>query len=426
MEKQKRDNILVVDDEPGMREFLTAALSDGGYKVISAASATQALTLIDQHSTKTDEKISVNIALTLLDIQMPSPGGMEVLRYLRDVDPDAVVILITAYASLETAIQALRYGAYDYLGKPLPDINTLLTVVQRGIDKRRLLINNQRLLSQLRRAYQENLRLLEEMQSLNQTLEARVGERTRRLEIANRRLRELDRLKSELLANVSHELYTPLNVIMGFSQVLLEGLHGPLADEQARLIENILSSGQRLKGSFDDLIDMARLSANEVLIYPKLVPLNPLITSVKVLIERSAQEKEIDFIVEAAPGIENVWADETKLKRMLYELLNNAIKFTSQGGKVTLRAFKHPAQQPTELHLEVSDTGIGIPADELKGIFDPFQQVDSSLARRFGGLGLGLAVVRHYAELHGGRIWVESQAGIGSTFTLALPLLSSS
>ncbi|OQY21978.1 MAG: hypothetical protein B6I34_06520 [Anaerolineaceae bacterium 4572_32.1] len=335
MEKQKRDNILVVDDEPGMREFLTAALSDGGYKVISAASATQALTLIDQHSTKTDEKISVNIALTLLDIQMPSPGGMEVLRYLRDVDPDAVVILITAYASLETAIQALRYGAYDYLGKPLPDINTLLTVVQRGIDKRRLLINNQRLLSQLRRAYQENLRLLEEMQSLNQTLEARVGERTRRLEIANRRLRELDRLKSELLANVSHELYTPLNVIMGFSQVLLEGLHGPLADEQARLIENILSSGQRLKGSFDDLIDMARLSANEVLIYPKLVPLNPLITSVKVLIERSAQEKEIDFIVEAAPGIENVWADETKLKRMLYELLNNAIKFTSQGGKVT-------------------------------------------------------------------------------------------
>ena len=426
MEKQKRDNILVVDDEPGMREFLTAALSDGGYKVISASSATQALTLIDQHSTKTDEKISVNIALTLLDIQMPSPGGMEVLRYLRDVDPDAVVILITAYASLETAIQALRYGAYDYLGKPLPDINTLLTVVQRGIDKRRLLINNQRLLSQLRRAYQENLRLLEEMQSLNQTLEARVGERTRRLEIANRRLRELDRLKSELLANVSHELYTPLNVIMGFSQVLLEGLHGPLADEQARLIENILSSGQRLKGSFDDLIDMARLSANEVLIYPKLVPLNPLITSVKVLIERSAQEKEIDFIVEAAPGIENVWADETKLKRMLYELLNNAIKFTSQGGKVTLRAFKHPAQQPTELHLEVSDTGIGIPADELKGIFDPFQQVDSSLARRFGGLGLGLAVVRHYAELHGGRIWVESQAGIGSTFTLALPLLSSS
>ena len=423
MEKQKRDNILVVDDEPGMREFLTAALSDGGYKVISASSATQALTLIDQHSTKTDEKISVNIALTLLDIQMPSPGGMEVLRYLRDVDPDAVVILITAYASLETA---LRYGAYDYLGKPLPDINTLLTVVQRGIDKRRLLINNQRLLSQLRRAYQENLRLLEEMQSLNQTLEARVGERTRRLEIANRRLRELDRLKSELLANVSHELYTPLNVIMGFSQVLLEGLHGPLADEQARLIENILSSGQRLKGSFDDLIDMARLSANEVLIYPKLVPLNPLITSVKVLIERSAQEKEIDFIVEAAPGIENVWADETKLKRMLYELLNNAIKFTSQGGKVTLRAFKHPAQQPTELHLEVSDTGIGIPADELKGIFDPFQQVDSSLARRFGGLGLGLAVVRHYAELHGGRIWVESQAGIGSTFTLALPLLSSS
>jgi len=422
MSEPKRSNILVVDDDTGMREFLTFALTSEGYAVVSAVNGDEALAILQKRSQGT--ATGVEIDLTIMDIKMPAPGGIEVLRRFRKADPDAVVVLITGYASLETATQAVRYGAYDYLTKPLTDVTELLTIVQRGLNRRRMLVNNRKLLSQLRRAYEENLRLLEEMQALNRDLETRILDRTQELERANRRLLGLDRLKSELLANVSHELYTPLNAVIGFCQALLDGVHGSLLDGQTRLVTSIQESGNRLKNNFDDLIDMARLSANEVAIYPQSVHLTPILEGMKALVERSAEEKEIDVTIEVAPPVETVWADETKLKRMLYELLSNALRFTPAGGRVTLHAALYPAEQPHELRLAVSDTGIGIPEDELEEIFDSFRQVDSSLSRRFGGLGLGLAIVRHYAELHGGRVWADSEPGSGSTFTLALPLMS--
>jgi len=422
MNERNLGNILVVDDDPGMREFLTLFLTSEGYTVVSAANGDEALAYVQKRSQ--EKEAGVEIDLTVMDIKMPPPGGIEVLRQLRNADPDAVVVLITGYASVETAMQAVRYGAFDYLTKPLSDVSDLLTIVQRGLNRRRMLINSRKLLTQLRHAYEENLRLLEEMQALNRDLEARISERTQELERANRRLQGLDRLKSELLANVSHELYTPLNAIIGFSQALLDGLHGSLLSGQKRLVESIQDSGHRLKGSFDDLIDMAQLSANEVAIHPLSVRLTPILQGMKALVERSAEEKEIDIAIEVAPHVETVWADEAKLKRMLYELLSNALRFTPAGGQITLQATLYPPEQPHELHLAVSDTGIGIPADELEEIFDPFRQVDSSLSRRFGGLGLGLAIVRHYAELHGGRVWAESEPQSGSTFTLALPLMS--
>ncbi len=423
MSELKRSNILVVDDDSGMREFLNFVLTPEGYTVISAANGEEALDHARKHVQEEGKKASIGVDLVIMDIKMPPPGGIEVLRQLREVDPDTVVILITGYASLETAIQAVRYGAYDYLTKPLEDVSNLLAVVQRGLDRRRLLVNNRRLLTQLRYAYEENLRLLEEMQDLNRDLELRITERTRELERANRRLKGLDRLKSELLANVSHELYTPLNAIIGFSQALLDGLHGSLSAAQTRLVESIQGSGQRLRSSFDDLIDMAQLSASEVIIYPQSVLLRSVLDGTKALLERSIQEKKIAIAIEVAPDVETVWADEAKLKRMLYELLSNAVKFTPAGGRVTLQAALYPLEQPCELRLAVLDTGVGIPADDLEEIFDPFRQVDSSLSRRFGGLGLGLALVRHYAELHSGRVWAESEPGLGSTFTLALPLM---
>lgn len=424
MSRKKRGNILVVDDDAGMRELLTLVLTNEGYTVVSAANGSEALAIIEQCTQKTDEKSSVEIDLTLMDIKMSPPGGIEVMRQLRAWDPDAVVVLFTGYASLETAIQAMRYGAYDYVDKPLSDVNKLLAVVQRGLDRHRLLTNSRRLLAQLGQAYEENLRLLKEMQAMNRDLEVRILERTQELEKANRQLKGLDRLKSELLTNISHELYTPLNAIIGFSQALMDGLHGPLLKAQARLVKSIQDSGKRLKGSFDDLIDMAQLSASEVVVHPRSIPLTPLLDGIKALVEQSSQKKDIDIKLEIVTGVKVIWADEAKLKRMLYELLSNAIKFTSAGGRVVLRAFLHPPEGPRELRLAISDTGIGIPADKLEEIFDPFRQVDSSLSRSFGGLGLGLAVVRYYAKLHGGHVWAESELGLGSTFTLALPLSS--
>jgi len=406
-----------------MREFLSFVLTPDGYDIVLAADGEEALAYVRKHFQEQDKRSGIGVDLVIMDIKMPPPGGIEVMRQLRELDPDTVVILITGYASLDTAIQAVRYGAYDYLTKPLDNASDLLAVVQRALDKRRLLVNNRRLLHQLRYAYEENLRLLEEMQDLNRDLELRIAERTRELEQANRRLKGLDRLKSELLANVSHELYTPLNAVIGFSQALLDGLHGQLSSAQGRLVESIHGSGQRLRASFDDLIDMAQLSASEVTIYPQSVSLRAVLEGTKSLLERSVKEKKLRVVLEMAPNIETVWADEAKLKRMLYELLSNAVKFTPEGGQVTLEAALYPAEQPSELRLAVSDTGVGVASEDLEEIFDPFRQVDSSLSRRFGGMGLGLALVRHYAELHGGRVWAESEPGLGSTFTLGLPLM---
>ena len=156
---------------------------------------------------------------------------------------------------------------------------------------------------------------------------------------------------------------------------------------------------------------MAQLSANEVVAHPEPVPLAPVLESMRALVEQSIQEKDVELDMRVAPGLETIWVDETKLKRMLYELLSNAVKFSATGGQVTLQAAPYPPEKPHEVRLTVSDTGIGIPEDELEEIFDPFQQVDTSLSRRFGGLGLGLAIVRHYAELHGGYVWAESKLG---------------
>jgi signal transduction histidine kinase len=413
MNRQKRGRILIVDDDFGMREFLSLTLTEAGYAVLLAANGLEALRRFERHLSH--KGLDGGIDLTLMDIKLPRPGGIDLLRQFREKDPDAVVILITGYASLETAMQAVRYGAYDYLTKPLPEVNELLSIVERGLEQRRLKVNNRKLLTQLRKAYEENLRLLEEMQD-------RIAERTRELEEANRQLKGLDRLKSELLANISHELYTPLNAIIGFSQALLDGLHGPLSEAQARLVKSVQSSGHRLKRSFDDLIDMARLTADEVTVRPKAVLLKPLLEDMKALVEQSAQQKQIKVRMETAPGTTVAWSDEVKLKRMLYELLSNAVRFTPEEGQITLRASVHPPDEPNEMRLAVSDTGIGIPANELSAIFDPFRQLDTSLSRRHGGLGLGLAVVHHYAKLHGGRVWAESEPGVGSTFTLALPL----
>jgi signal transduction histidine kinase len=424
MNSSKRGNILIVDDDPGMREFLSFVLTSEGYTVLAAASGDEALAHVRERKQNRESIAGVEIDLTIMDIKMPPPEGVEVLRQLREIDPDAVVILITGYASLETAMQAVRFGAYDYLTKPLDDVGELLTVVQRGFNRRRLLVNSRSSLTRFRNAYEENLHLLEETQALNRDLETRLAERSWQLDRAKRRSQNLDRLKAELLANVSHELYTPLNAVIGFSQALLDGLHGPLSDAQARLVKSIQSSGYLLKSSFDDLIDVARLQADEVTIASQSLSLSHLLQAIRTQAERSARGKGIEIVIQVPPHLRTIWADEAKLRRMLYELLSNAVRFTPAGGRVILKVTLHPPEQPRELRLMVSDTGMGIPADELEAIFDPFHQVDTSLSRRFGGLGLGLAIVRHYAELHGGRVWAESELGQGSTFILVLPLTS--
>jgi signal transduction histidine kinase len=244
----------------------------------------------------------------------------------------------------------------------------------------------------------------------NAKLFREIEDKSAQLEVANRH-------KSEFLANMSHELRTPLNAIIGFSEVLLERMFGELNDKQAEYLQDILSSGRHLLSLINDILDLSKVEAGrmELELAPFSLPaaLDNALTLVR---ERAARHGiRLELAVDAALG--TVVADERKVKQILLNLLSTAVKFTPEGGRVAVRA--EPADGTVE--ISVSDTGIGIAAEDREAIFEEFRQVGTDYSRKREGTGLGLALTRRFVELHGGRIWVKSEVGEGSTFTFTLP-----
>ena len=236
---------------------------------------------------------------------------------------------------------------------------------------------------------------------------------------ANLQLERAMRLKDEFLANMSHELRTPLNGILGFTQILMTGYRGPLNEEQKKYVRIIDSSGQHLLGLINDLLDLSKIEAGKLEINLETVIIADVCQASLSFIKEQATKKgiAIEFIQE--PYVQTVTADMRRLKQILVNLLSNAVKFTPERGHVTLQVqsdFRHGC-----IEFTVSDTGVGIAPEDLQRLFTPFTQVDSSLTRQHEGTGLGLALVKHLAEMHGGSIVVESQVGQGSRFTVTLP-----
>ena len=241
-----------------------------------------------------------------------------------------------------------------------------------------------------------------------------IQERDERLERINEQLRRANRVKSEFLAVMGHELKTPLHAIRGYAQLLLEGIDGPVTPEQREDLENILRSSDHLRALIDNVLQFSKLEAGEEEVHPTVIPLDGLLEEALQNVKVLARERGIDVQVEAK-GL-YVWADETKLKQILINLLSNALKYTSEGH---IHVTAEP--QGEEILFAVRDTGIGIPPEDQAKIFEPFTQLDSSSTRAWGGIGLGLSIVKKYVEMHGGRIWVESTPGKGSTFYFTLP-----
>ena len=234
---------------------------------------------------------------------------------------------------------------------------------------------------------------------------------------AAKRLRELDRSKRRFLANMSHELRTPLTNILGFSQLMLKGIDGPLTDNQRRDLEIVHHNGQHLLGLINDLLDVSHIEAGLMELEFREVDLADLIHSVMATASALVRDKGIDLRQEIAPDVPKVTADATRIRQVLLRLLANAAKFTEQG-TITVRCWSIDGQ----VLLSVTDTGVGIPPEDHKRIFERFEQGGLESGRRPNGAGLGLALSKEFVEMHGGRIWVDSEVGKGSTFTLALPL----
>ena len=366
-------SILVVDDDEDWLAYINSALKPESYDVVSVKSAEEAKQQIGKR----------RFGLVLTDLRLPGASGLEVLHEARKVDPLTVGIVLTGFSSVDTALEALREGAYDYLVKPCPP-DVLLAAVKRGWEHYHLKLN--------------------------------LMVKTSRLEKLEVQLSD----KAAIIQNVSHELKNPLSVVYGYSAFLLK--QSPLErkpEDLHRGLQSIHSNAERLHTLLEELLESSRLSSHKVTLKREPIPVERLCQEALENFRIESARRKIDLSVECSASDLTVMADLHRVHQILSNLLTNALKFTPQGGKITIAA----APDGGFVRFSVKDTGIGIKAEELPHLFERFYQAESSRMDQ-SGLGLGLDISRGLVDLHGGKMWVESELGKGSSFHFTLPVAS--
>jgi signal transduction histidine kinase len=330
------------------------------------------------------------------DIKMPDIDGLVLLSRIREIQPATPTLLITGHGEHDLAVSALRGGAFDFLQKPI-DRDYFMASLGRAIQVRQLSRQVDAQKQALARHANE--------------LELLVQERTRELHRANQ-------AKDEFLATLSHELRTPLTAIFGWAQML----RGGKLDEPTfrRALDSIERNARMQVQLIDDLLDISRIITGKLRLQVRPVELGPVIEAATDAVQPAAEAKGIVLVRQIQPKAGLVSGDPDRLQQVVWNLLSNAIKFTSKGGEVTVSVLR----VDSSVEVSVTDTGQGIDADFLPYVFDRFRQADSTTTRRYGGLGLGLSIVRHLVEMHGGTAMAESAGlGRGATFKARFPLV---
>ncbi len=385
--------LLVVDDEENIVLTISEVLRLEGYVVDVASSGRAAVRLLDR---------GPEYDLVLTDLHMDEGDGLSLLQEVRARTPLTIVVVLTGFAAVESAIAALRHGAYDYLTKPCI-IAELIHTVARGIEHRRLMLAERE--------------AREGVEELNRELERRVEERTAELSRVNRELVEANRMKDIFLATLSHELRTPLTPVLGWVNLLRSGA---AADTQmlAQGLDAIERNARLQARLVDDLLDISRIVSGKLRIEWEPVDLCAVVGLATEPVRADASAREIELAVELPHCPLVVQGAPLRLQQVVWNLLSNSVKFTPRGGRVRVRVWREGG----EARVEVSDTGVGIATEFLPHVFDRFRQADGSTTRQYGGLGLGLAIVRALAELHSGWVVAESEGeGRGARFTFGLP-----
>jgi two-component system sensor histidine kinase BarA len=268
-----------------------------------------------------------------------------------------------------------------------------------------------------------------------------LEEKNRTLKEQNERLQELDKLKSNFLATVSHELRTPLTSVIGYSEMLLEGMAGTLNDEQREYVKTIMDKGESLLNMISQILDLSRIESGNLRMNISEFSLKEVLKAATTSVIPQCQKKSIVLEIDLSNDLPLYRGDKDKIGQIVVNLLGNSSKFTPQGGKITLRGalwsgprreqhngnddgagMLFDLKEETFVRIQVQDTGVGIPQEKLSRVFERFYQVDNSSTREYGGTGLGLSIVKSFVEAHKGEIFVESEVGKGSTFTVLLPL----
>jgi len=354
-----KPNILVVDDEMGPRESLKMILNPY-YNVYTADRGAQAVEMLTQFP----------VDLVTLDLKMPGFSGINVLEKVKQHDPDIEAIIITGYGSLDTAIEGLRLGAFDYISKPF-DVNHILALVRRGLERRN----------------------------------------------AKAQLR---RVKSDFLSNISHELRTPLSVVVGFVYLLLNQVIGKLTEEQQKVLETVYRNSEELLELIDNVLWMTSLNAGDANATPEKFDARDIVNETMKRYDKTIREKGLRLNVQLGTADIPLVSDRAKVERVFHNVFNNAVKFTSEG-EISVKV--QPSAHRDNVDFEIMDTGVGIEQSKIDSIFEPFHQADNSMQRSYSGLGIGLTVARRMAELIGGKLAVSSRPGVGTRVTMSFPSL---
>ena len=487
---ERTASILVVDDERGIREGCRRVLVSEGYRVETAESGEVALDLI----------VGGGFDLLLVDVKMPGVGGVELVRKVQQIDPATLCVMITGFATLETAIEATKSGAYDFLPKPFtPD--ELCAKVNKAMDRRRLLLEARRLREERERSLLEIsvgksrlLTVINCMQDgvlvtnregqlvlhnpaaltmlqlrgsdligrpveecvpapglvhlvtstlagaaatamLSEEIPGPGGSTVLMANVASVRdesgeilgsvtvvrdvseLKRLDRLKSQFVAMVSHELRAPLAAIQGYMDVMLSGAAGDDPEQFRKMLGRSKARAAALVNLIDDLLDVSSIDAGRIARRIERIQLPELISDVEEMIRPKAEARNVSLEESLPADLPAIRADRSDMVRVFTNLLTNAVKYNREGGAIRVSA----QVDGHYVRADVIDTGIGIPKDAISKLFDEFYRVKTLETRQISGTGLGLSIVKKIVDAHNGFVQVETELGKGSTFSIFLP-----
>jgi len=483
--------ILVVDDEMGIRESCKRALTKEGYAIDVAEDGAVGL-----------EKVQANAYdLVLVDLMMPGIGGLDLIRKVHDIDPEIIVVVITGYATIETAVESTKRGAYDYLPKPFAP-ETLAVLVKRGLEKRELRLEAQRLLhereqrllelagekSRLRTIigcmadgvmvtnlehrlvlwnasavkmlrlggtdepgqtlahYVKNTAIIEVLQMILSSKDDGLSMVSQEIRLDDpdlvlmaqmapvrdeqgtllgavtvlrdiTKLKEIEKIKSQFVSMVSHELRAPLAAIEGWLEVVISGAGGgDEAQKQAWLVR-AKERAHSLLALVNDLLEINKIAAGKVAQKMESVQVVDIIRKIVDFLKPEADRKAVSFIIELSDAVPPVQADVRDMEKLFTNLISNAIKYNVDKGSVTIKT----TVDANYVGFHVKDTGIGISQEHLPRIFDDFFRVEDERTSKISGTGLGLTIAKKVTDSHFGHIEVKSQPDEGSTFSVFLP-----
>ncbi len=360
----KKPVILVIDDEESMRDSCSQILIKEGLQAETAENGLVGL----------DKIKAISPDLVLIDLKMPGMNGMEVLEQLIKIDPYCISVVITGYATVESAVEAMKIGAYDFLPKPFsPD--QLRLIIRRGLEKRKLIL---------------------ETESLRQ---------------------EKKLMEENFITLVSHQLRSPLVAIMQYYEVILGGMAGDVPEKQKDIIQKSKARLEGLLNLINDWLDVARLDSGQIVDNLKPISTKKIITKVIEDLQPLTQKEKISLKFGSCSKNDLVLGDTDTLEQVFSNLITNAIRYNKFNGKTTI-SIKENADY---IAVEVQDNGIGIAKEHLPFLFDQFFRVKRGEGQKIKGTGLGLSIAKKIVDAHGGSIHVSSDLGKGSTFTVLLP-----